>query len=194
MLHNESKDGRINIYALIPIYYQYATSNKFLSNGFVWNHPFLKRFVISSKETNNTTAIVNSKGNYLFLIRISDNAPSVYNPYIVLLEILGLILLFWSMYQIIKQLLYRKKYVFSFFLVLLISVLTDVLFNQFKLFSLTKTSLLFSSNLYASSYLSDTLGTLLIRTFLVTWALSFMRFVSPKINAAKNMTGCYWFR
>jgi len=186
VLHNESKDGRINIYALIPIYYQYATSNKFLSNGFVWNHPFLKRFVISSKETNNTTAIVNSKGNYLFLIRISDNSPSVYNQYIVLLEILGLILLFWSMYQIIKQLLYRKKYVLSFFLVLLISVLTDVLFNQFKLFSLTKTSLLFSSNLYASSYLSDTLGTLLIRTFLVTWALSFMRFVSPKINPAKK--------
>lgn len=186
VLHNESKDGRINIYALIPVYYQYATSNKFLNNGFVWNHPFLKRFVISSKETNNTTAIVNSKGNYLFLIRISDNSQSVYNPYIVLLEILGLVLLFWSMYQIIKQLLYRKRYVLSFFLVLLIAVLTDVLFNQFKLFSLTKTSLLFSSNLYASAYLSDTLGTLLIRTFLVTWALSFMRFVSIKVNAAKN--------
>jgi hypothetical protein len=186
VIHNESKDGKVNLYALVPVYFQFATSNKYLSNGFVWNHPFLKRFIISNKETNKTTAVVNKHGNYLFSIRISDNAPVVYNPYIVLLEILGLILLFWSMYQIIKQLLYRKKYLVAFFLVFFIALLIDILFNQFKLFSLTKTSLLFSSNLYASAYLSDTLGTLLIRTFLVAWSLSLIRFIDTDSVSVKN--------
>ncbi len=186
VMHSESKDGRINLYALIPVYYQYATSNKFLTDGFVWKHPFLKRFVISSKETDKTSAIINRDGNYLFLIRIADNAQSVYNPYVVLVEVIGLVLLFWSMYQILKQLLYRKKYIPALLLLLLIDVLTDVLFNQFKLFSLTKTSLLFSSNLYASAYLGDTLGTLLIRSFLATWSLSLIRFIAPENRTVKN--------
>lgn len=186
VIHHESKDGKVNLYALIPVYFQFSTSNKYLSNGFVWNHPFLKRFIISNKETNKTTAVVNKHGNYLFSIRISDNAQIIYNPYIVLLEILGLILLFWSMYQIIKQLLYRKKYAGAFLLVFFIALLIDVLFNQFKLFSLTKTSLLFSTNLYASAYLSDSLGTLLIRTFLVAWSLSLIRFIDTNSVSVKN--------
>ncbi len=186
VIHHESKDGKVNLYALIPVYFQFSTSNKYLSNGFVWNHPFLKRFIISNKETNKTTAVVNKHGNYLFSIRISDNAQIIYNPYIVLLEILGLILLFWSMYQIIKQLLYRKKYAGAFLLVFFIALLIDVLFNQFKLFSLTKTSLLFSTNLYASAYLSDSLGTLMIRTFLVAWSLSLIRFIDTNSVSVKN--------
>jgi signal transduction histidine kinase len=186
VMHKKSEDGRINIYALIPVYYQYSTSNKFLVNGFVWNHPFLKRFVISNREANKTISILNTQGHYLFSIRIADNANTVYNPYTVLLEIIGLMLLFWSVYQIIKKLLIRKQHTISFLLIIFIAVLTDVLFNQFKLFSLTNTSLLFSSNLYASTNLSDTLGTLLIRTFLAAWVLSLLRFLDSNFIKNKN--------
>lgn len=182
--HNQSKDNRVNVYALIPVYYQYSTNNKFLTNGFVWKHPFLKRFIISNKETKNTTSINDNNGNYLFSIRISDDALSAYNPYIVFVEILGLLLLFWSIYQIIKQLFFQKKYLTSILSIILVVVLAEILFNQLRLFSLVKSSLLFSSNLYASTYLSNTLGALLIRTFLITWATSFIQFIphSSKIQ------------
>lgn len=184
--HIKSKDGKINIYTLIPIYYQYVIANKFLQNGFIWNHPFLKRFIISNKEVNKTISIVNNTGNYLFSIRVADNVSTVYNPYIVFLELLGLLIIFWSMYQIVKNILVQKKYSYAFGIVIFICILTDVLFNQFKLFSLTKTSLLFSPNLYASSYLGDTLGTLLIRTFLFSWSLSFLRYVDVDNYKIKN--------
>jgi two-component system nitrogen regulation sensor histidine kinase NtrY len=186
VMHNESKDGRINIYALIPVYYQYAIANKFLLNGFVWNHPFLKRFIISNKEANKTISILNNKGVYLFSIRVADNALTVYNPYIVLIELLGLIILFWSMFQIIKLILVNKRYLLGFTIILMTALLTELLFNQFKLFSLTKTSLLFSSNLYASNYLGDTLGTLLIRVFIFSWSMSFIRFVETENIKIKN--------
>lgn len=186
VLHSESINKRLHIYALIPVYYQFAIENKFLKNGFVWNHPFLKRFIISNKEVNKTISIINSEDKYLFSIRVADNAAVVYNVYIVFIEFLGLVILFWSMYQIIKQLVKNKKYVISFLLLLLICIGTDLLFNQFKLFSLTKTSLLFSSNLYASNYLGDTLGTLLIRVFLFSWSLSLLRYVNMKNTNIKN--------
>lgn len=177
VLHKSSADGRINIYALIPVYYQYSTSNKYLRNGFVWEHPFLKRFIISSREANKTTSILDQHGNYLFSIRITDNIQSIYNPYVVIVEIIGLILLFWSMYQIARQWLQQKRYGAAFALILGICLLTDLLFSQFKLFSLTKTSLLFSSNLYASAYLGKTLGSLLVRCFLLSWSLSLLRYI-----------------
>ncbi|MFN8237585.1 MAG: HAMP domain-containing sensor histidine kinase [Chitinophagales bacterium] len=183
VIHKASDDHQVNIYALIPVYYQYSTNNKFLSNGFVWNHPFLKRFVVSNKETSKTTAVTSHNGAYLFSIRVADNANTIYNPYIVLVEILGLLLLFWSMYQIIKQMLNRRRYWMAFVCVLLVALFTELMCNQLKLFSLTKTSLLFSSNLYASAYWSNTLGALLIRIFLLNWSISFLRFIpSDKIR------------
>jgi len=184
--HAESKDGQYNIYALIPVYYQYAIGNKFLHNGFVWNHPFLKRFIISNKEVNKTISINSCKGNYLFSIRISDNASTVYNPYIVLFELIGLVILFWSMSQIIMQLILRKKYSPAILIIVTACILTEVLFNQYKLFSLTKTSLLFSSSLYASAYLGNTLGALLIRVFLFSWSLSFLRHIDFEVIKIKN--------
>ncbi|MDB5226474.1 MAG: hypothetical protein JWN78_667 [Bacteroidota bacterium] len=193
VLHKVSPDGLINIYALIPVYYQYTTSNKFLRNGFAWNHPFLKRFIISSREANKTISIVNSGGNYLFSVRVADNSNSIYNPYIVIVEIIGLILLFLSMYRITKTLFIRKRYLPASLLVILICVFTDVLFNEMKLFSLTKTSLLFSSNLYASTYLSDTLGTLLIRTFLIFWSLSFLQYIPFNNIRLKNKNWLLFF-
>ncbi|MCB0507421.1 MAG: GHKL domain-containing protein [Bacteroidetes bacterium] len=186
VLHKTSDDGRTNIYALIPVFYQYATSNKFLENGFVWKSNFLKRFVISNKKTAHTTNIKNWKGADIFSVRIADNANEVSNPYTLVFEILGLLLLFWSMYQVIKKILIQGRYFRASLILLTIVVLTDVLFNQLKLFSLTKTSLLFSSNLYASSYLSDTLGTLLIRVFMVTWILSLLYYVPTKTLSTKS--------
>jgi signal transduction histidine kinase len=186
VLHKKSGDGSTNIYALIPVYYQYSTTNKFLRNGFVWNHPFLKRFIISNREANKTTSVANRQGNYLFSIRIADNAGSLYNPYIAAAEIIGLIFLLWSFYSIIRSLLLRRKFGPAGLLALIIAVFSEVLLNQFKLFSLTKTSLLFSSNLYASTYLGDTLGTLLTRTFIFAWLFSFLRYIPLRTLRIKN--------
>ncbi len=177
VIKHTSKDGKINMYALIPIYYQYETDNKFLVNGFVWNNTFLKRFVISNKSAETSLFITSSAGKNLFSIRVADDANAVSNPYTLVLEILGLLLLFWAMYQVIKNKLIQKKYAQAVALLLLIVISTDLLFNQFSLFALTKNSLLFSSNLYASSGFSDTLGTLLVRVFMVAWAFSLLHFV-----------------
>lgn len=177
VLQHASKDGKINIYALIPVYYQYASNNKFLTNGFVWSHPFLKRFVVSNKETSKTASIVNDKGIRLFSIRIADNANEVYNPYVVLAELIGFLILFWALYQIIKRKLQSQQTLHAGLLIVTVILVTELMFNQFALFSLTRTSLLFSSNLYASAYWSNTLGTLLIRIFLLFWSFSFLRFV-----------------
>ena len=126
VLHKTSDDGRTNIYALIPVFYQYATSNKFLENGFVWKSNFLKRFVISNKKTAHTTNIKNWKGADIFSVRIADNANEVSNPYTLVFEILGLLLLFWSMYQVIKKILIQGRYFRASLILLTIVVLTDV--------------------------------------------------------------------
>ena len=188
VLHSESVENHIDFYALIPVYYQYPTNNKFLTNGFVWQHPFLKRFVISNKEAKHSTIVADSKGNYLFSIRISDNLQSVYNPYIIIAELIGLLMLFWVVFQVVKRALQQRKIWLSIGIILLLNVVIEVLFNQWNLFSLAKSSLLFSPNLYASVYLGNTLGALLIRAFLLTWSISFIRF-APKENIRKVHTG-----
>ena len=160
-----SSDNRISVFALIPIYYQFETENKFLVNGFVWSNFFLKRFIISNKISKTSTYIENSKGKNLFSIRVADNADTVSNPYTIFLEIIGLLLIFWSMYQVVKKLLISKKYILATSSILFVVLLVDVIVNQLKLLAITKNSLLFSSNLYASSGFSDTLGTLFIRVF-----------------------------
>ncbi|HMY22823.1 MAG TPA: HAMP domain-containing sensor histidine kinase [Chitinophagales bacterium] len=181
VLNNKISDG-VQLYALIPIYHQYATDNKFLINGFVWKHPFLKRFVISSKETKTSSRINSINGTYLFSIRIADDAQKVYNPYIIVVELIGLLLLFWAMYQVIKNAFVKRKNKLAFAFIVLVIVATDVMFVELQLFSLTKTSLLFSSNLYASAYLGDSLGALLVRVFLLAWSLSFIRFIQTDFN------------
>lgn len=188
VLHSVSVNNHVDFYALIPVYYQYPTSNKFLTNGFVWQHPFLKRFVISNKEAKKSTTIADSNGNYLFSIRISDNLQTVSNPYIIIAELIGLLMLFWVVYQVVKRLLRQRKIVLSLVIILLLNIIIEALFNQWNLFSLTKSSLLFSSNLYASVYLGNTLGALLIRAFLLTWSISFIRFIH-KENIRKIHTG-----
>jgi hypothetical protein len=153
VLHRESEDKKISIYALIPVYFQYSTNNKYLHNGFTWNHPFLKRFIISNREDNKTTAVNNKREEYLFSIRTKEYISALYNPYLLFIEIVGLLLLFWSFYQITRQLLLQRKYFYAASLIISIALITDILFNWQQLFSLTKASLLFSSNLYASAYL-----------------------------------------
>ncbi|HRB69908.1 MAG TPA: hypothetical protein PLC92_07355, partial [Chitinophagales bacterium] len=64
--------------------------------------------------------------------------------------------------------------------------LVDVIVNQLKLLAITKNSLLFSSNLYASSGFIDTLGTLFIRVFMLTWMLSLLRFISIEQTILKK--------
>lgn len=180
VIHDTLKDNHFSYYAFIPVYYQYTINNKFLANGFVWNHPFLKHFIISNKEAKKTIEITDYKKNYLFSIRISDALHDIYNPYIMFFELLGLLLLFWSVYQIVSTALCNKKYTIGIMWIAMVDILIEILFNQLKLFSLTKSSLLFSSNLYASTYWSDTLGGLFIRVFLVMWTTSFIRYLPLK--------------
>ena len=181
-----SSDNRISVFALIPIYYQFETENKFLVNGFVWSNFFLKRFIISNKISKTSTYIENSKGKNLFSIRVADNADTVSNPYTIFLEIIGLLLIFWSMYQVVKKLLISKKYILATSSILFVVLLVDVIVNQLKLLAITKNSLLFSSNLYASSGFIDTLGTLFIRVFMLTWMLSLLRFISIEQTILKK--------
>lgn len=177
VLHYSNEKSGITILALIPVYYQYTTSNKFLVNGFVWKQPFLKRFVISNKEAKNTTSILNNKGAYLFSIRIIDNVNSIYNPYTVILEILGWLLLLLAVHHILKSMMMKQQYAMTFVIFAAVVIIIELLFNQFNVFALTKSSLLFSSNLFASSHLANNLGTLLIRVGLMAWFFSLLRFV-----------------
>ena len=185
VIHQASKDDRINVYAFIPIYHQFNINNKFLNNGFVFNHPFLKRIIISSKEVKKTTSVNDRNNHYLFSIRIADNAKFVYNPYIILIEFLGLICLFWALYQIIKRLYLQQKNKIAFALIIIVIVVAEILLNQLDVLSITQSSLLFSSSLFASNILGKTLGTLLIRTFLLAWSLSYLKYVPIKNEVQK---------
>lgn len=188
VLHHSNEKTGIDILALIPVYYQYSTSNKFLVNGFVWNHPFLKRFVISNKVTKNSTSILNKRGNYLFSIRVIDNVSNIYNPYTVIIEIIGWLLLLFAVHHILKRMMQQQRYWLSLTIFTIVVVIIELTFNQFNLFALTKSSLLFSSNLYASSNLANNLGALLIRVGLMAWFFSLFRFINRKIlsNKYKN--------
>ncbi len=189
VLHQESADGRVNVYALIPVYNQYSGNNQFLKNGFVWNHPLLQYFIISSKETARTTAVTDIENKLLFSVRVKDNIHGLYNPYIIVLELIGLVLLFWAVFQLLRKLLLQGKSRLALALIVVVVIGTDVLVNFVGIFSITRASLLFSSNLFASSYLADSLGVLFIRVLLFSWAVSLLRYapVHPVANARK-----YW--
>ncbi|MFN8283750.1 MAG: HAMP domain-containing sensor histidine kinase [Chitinophagales bacterium] len=187
VLHQSSDDDRVKVYAFIPVYYQFNINNKFLNNGFVFNHPFLKRIIISSKEVKKTTSVNDKDGHYLFSIRIADNAKFVYNPYIILVEFIGLIFLFWALYQIIKNLFLQRKNRFAVSILLLVIIAAEILLNQLDVLSITQSSLLFSSSLFASNILGKTLGTLLIRTFLIAWSLSYLKYIPlPNKDEKRN--------
>ncbi len=186
VLHQASDDDRINVYAFIPIYHQFNINNKFLNNGFVFNHPFLKRIIISSKEVKKTTSINDRNNHYLFSIRIADNAKFVYNPYIILVEFFGLICLFWALYQIIKQFFQQNKNKLAISIIFAVILIAEVLLNQLNILSITQSSLLFSSSLFASNILGKTLGTLLIRTFLLAWSLSYLKYIPKNENTHKH--------
>jgi len=176
IVYKEYEKQKVQVFVFIPVYYHFLINNQFLRNGFVFTHPFLERFVISSRENKNIVSVNNMQGNYLFSIRTSDNIKQIYNPYTVFIELLGLLLLFWALYRFTKQLLKENRKSHAILLILCTVIFFEVLFNQLNIFSVTKTSQLFASTLFASPYLGDSLGVLLIRTFLVTWCLSFLRY------------------
>ncbi|MBK6275768.1 MAG: HAMP domain-containing histidine kinase [Saprospirales bacterium] len=109
----------------------------------------------------------------------------MYNPYIILIEFLGLICLFWALYQIIKRLYLQQKNKIAFALIIIVIVVAEILLNQLDVLSITQSSLLFSSSLFASNILGKTLGTLLIRTFLLAWSLSYLKYVPIKNEVQK---------
>ena len=96
IVYKEYEKQKVQVFVFIPVYYHFLINNQFLRNGFVFTHPFLERFVISSRENKNIVSVNNMQGNYLFSIRTSDNIRQIYNPYTVFIELLGLLLLFWA--------------------------------------------------------------------------------------------------
>ncbi len=168
--------------ALLPIKYQYAIQNKYLVNSYnsSFNIPDDTRFITLPRA--GTWAISNKAGQYLFSLGFSqDQNEKAYSWWIVVLYGLGIT--FFAL-ALLDLLVYfgHKKSVFGFIIVGCI-VMIRYLMIEFRIPVPLYSHDLFSPKYYASSFLLNSLGDLLLTTLVFLLVIVFLyNFLNRKIK------------
>lgn len=171
---------------LIPIYIQYSNTNQFLKSGFAFENNILKRIKITTKYINEKSIIKNLEGEYIFSIK-ENTSYSQISDFMFFILIALFIYLMYHISQLVKLLLQAGKQKTALLFVLIVVVLIELLFNHTELIIDFPDLELFSSKLYASNFLADNLGVLMIRVLLCIWCLYFLKYIRlPKSNFINN--------
>jgi signal transduction histidine kinase len=178
---NTTFDGYIYV-ALIPIQAVYPIENKYLQNTFIFDNKNYKFRISHSISTDNDYNIYSNEGTYLFSLMLNFSKTS--SNWILYLYLIGgmLIMIFINNYI---HFLFRQKQKLQGYLLasvtLLITILGwRVLHYPRSLFELP----IFSSGIYASSFLFASLGDLLVTVVLILWTVNLItvhaRFTLPQ--------------
>ena len=177
---NIAANGLVYI-ALIPVQYQYAIENQYLKNRI----PFLKNnddFNLTKNQAQGYP-IYDSGNRYLFSLQ----PKTIIDPlgWIIGLYILGLILFFICIGTIISILVKKHERLWATVLFLTMNALFLVLWKVVRLPGTLYSLPLFSSHYYGSSSFFSSLGDLLFFSFVVAFAILYLRKLrfKPRISS-----------
>lgn len=168
--------------ALLPIKYQYAIQNKYLVNNYnsSFNIPDDTRFITLPRA--GTWAISNKAGQYLFSLGFSqEQVEKTYSWWIVVLYGLGIIFFVLALLDVLTYYGSKKSNI-GFVLVGCI-IAIRYLMIEFRIPTPLYSHDLFSPKYYASSFLLNSLGDLLLTTLVFLLTVVFLyNFFNEKIK------------
>ena len=185
-------DGRqIVCCGIIPIFWNYGISNKYLQSKFPIDD-LEKRYVVG----NGNLVVKNREGKILLTLHEKINPNDNPGTLPVGLRILGIIfILIWVnalALDIVKGKGWQKGFGFLFCSLLALRFVSYILPFPFRFRTLS----LFDSTIYASNFLHPTLGDLLINTILIYWLVSFVKSAAiVTLNSSNPTRGSRaWFQ
>jgi len=174
--------GNFVYVALIPIQSVYPIENKYLQNSFIFDNKNYKFRISHSINPDNDYNIYSKEGNYIFSLILHFSYPN--SNWILYLYLIGgmLIMIFINNYI---HYLFRQNNKKQGYLLAVVSLLITIL--GWKVFHYPRSLFdlpIFSSGIYASSFLFASLGDLLVTVILLLWAVNFInvhaRFTLPQ--------------
>ena len=164
----------LTLVALIPIKWNYAITNDYLTNSFVTGKNIEKSYSIADKQL--THLVYSAEGKFLFSLVPKSAASIVHNNLLAfILRMIAVVFILFFIQLIAGYIVQKNFYKGVSFLILLVIGLRiasyyfpiPVNFRQFELFD---------PAIYGSNSISRSLGDLLINSILFLWVVLFTRF------------------
>jgi signal transduction histidine kinase len=185
VIRKDYADGYI-ILGMIPLYFNYAINNQFLTEGFNFKPPIISHLKIAQQATD--FAIKSYNGEVLFHTEMDASKGLSCPPILWWLQFLGLIILISSGLRLSASYFKQSdEWKGGFVLLLTILIGATIHYSGFLLY--VQHSMLFSSKIYASSTFISSLGILLVYSllalFLALFADKFL--ILPKISIVNSV-------
>jgi two-component system, NtrC family, nitrogen regulation sensor histidine kinase NtrY len=159
---------------LVTVYTSYPATNRFLQNGFSCKKPVLEGLAISTREEEPHAGrgVVHSpSGEVLFSIKTGNETMGAAPMWIIVLELLGLSLLFMYANRQLRNFLRRRQLIPALAIMTGVALLAELFIGVWQWPAFTRGNIVFSSSAYASPFLGETLGILLTRVAVLHWIL-----------------------
>lgn len=159
---------------LLPIYQHYPVENKFLQSGYSLKSSDLHKTVITRRDdlaVGNIEPVSLADGTILFYIKENIQSQKLASWLLVLMEIVGLFLIYLAINRRLRIALKQDRVVQSLLLTLVYFAFLDIYINLLLVPSFTRVGVIFLSESYAAPFLASSLGALLIRMHFLHWAL-----------------------
>jgi two-component system nitrogen regulation sensor histidine kinase NtrY len=162
---------------LMAVKFEYPFENKFLKNDFALGLNVPHNIEISEQQIKGSVPVKNIKGTTLFSLYVSGDEKGEDLNYVLLIsQILFLLLLLFYINSAAVRLVKGRGFVTGFIFVAVAMLAVRIGMLEFdKYLELSKLDL-FNPKFYASSFLTPSLGDLIIDTLLITWLIFFAEY------------------
>lgn len=157
---------------LLPIYQYYPVENKFLKSGFFLKSSTLQKTMVTRRDdvsASGSQAVYSDSGKELFFIKENVLTKRTYSWYIVILEVVGVFLIFIVFNRRLRLALQNGWKVQALLNTSIYLVFIEVFINILHLPTFTAIGQIFQSESYASPFLASSLCGLLLRVHLLHW-------------------------
>ncbi len=158
--------------SLLPVYQYYPVENKFLKSGYSLNSPILQKTIITRRdgaELSDSAPVLSGDGKEMFYIKENILSERIYIWPVILLELLGVFLVFLFVNRKLESALKKKEKIQSVLWTAIYAIFIEVYINLLQIPSFTSVGNIFQSDSYASPFLADSLGGLLLRMHILHW-------------------------
>lgn len=177
---------KYSLVSLLTLYQNYPVENRYLQSGFLVESDALQKVKITSREeavSSQNYPIYSSSQKVLFYIKDNVLAKRAYWWPIVVLEVIGLILIFWVVNRRLRYSLLNQKLYQSILITFIYIAFIEIYINLLHIPTFCAIGNLFQLDSYASPFLADSLGELFFRIHLLHWALRhWVRYVVKQLD------------
>ncbi len=167
------KEG-YHLITLLPIYQIYPVDNEYLKSGFTIPFTALRKTMITSRDDFSSAIsrpVISKGGKVLFYIKEDPLAKRFVWWPIVLLEVMGILIVFLIVNRRLRFSLLQGKATQGILLTAVYALFIEIYINILHVPSFTAVGNLFQLDSYASPFLADSLGELFFRIQLIHWIL-----------------------